>query len=66
MSQPIRVFYSPFSGRLYATRHYKIENGLVTVTGEKFDVTSDVGAAVVEHNLTFSIAPDQKAEGDAV
>jgi hypothetical protein len=65
MSKPIRVFYSPLSGRLYATRYYKIENGLVTVTGEKFDVTSDVGAAVVENNLTFSVRAEEKAEGGA-
>lgn len=65
MSKPIRVFYSAFSGRLYATRHYKIENGFVTVTGEKFDVTSDVGAAVVENGLTFTARPQAKAEGEA-
>jgi hypothetical protein len=66
MSKPIRVFYSAFSGRLYATRHYKIDNGLVTVTGEKFDVTSDVGAAVVENGLTFTAKPKIPMEGDPV
>jgi hypothetical protein len=57
MPKPIRVFYSPLSGRLYATRHYKIENGLVTVTGGQFDVTDDIGAAVVENGLTFATKP---------
>ncbi|HEX3747682.1 MAG TPA: hypothetical protein VHW09_27290 [Bryobacteraceae bacterium] len=65
MKRPIRVFYSKFSGRLYATRHYKIENGLVTVTGEKFDVTDDVGAAVVENALTFTARADAKTTGEA-
>lgn len=52
--KPIRVFYSPLSGRFYASQHYREEaNGIVVVTGAKYDVTNDIGAAVVEHDLEF-------------
>jgi len=57
MPKPIRVFYSTLSGRFYATRGYTISNGIVTVTGEKFDVTNDIGAAVREHRLEFLEEP---------
>lgn len=57
-SKPIRVFYSPLRGRFYATRAYRIKDagnnkGVVTITGEKFDVTDDIGAAVIEHEVEF-------------
>lgn len=50
----IRVFYSPLSGRFYASQQYKITDGVVVVTGKKFDVTNDIGSAVTEHNLEFT------------
>ena len=57
MSQgkPIRVFYSSLSQRFYASRSYKqIKEGVVEITGEKFDVTDDIAAMVIEHEIVFS------------
>ena len=55
--KPIRVFYSGLSQRFYATRAYRIDDkGLVTVTGEKFDVTNDIADVIVRHGLTFTPA----------
>lgn len=57
--KPIRVFYSELSGRFYASRAYRVkqdgEKELVTITGEKFDVTNDIGAAVKKYNLEFKL-----------
>ncbi|MCK5612067.1 hypothetical protein KAR91_59905 [Candidatus Pacearchaeota archaeon] len=52
--KPIRVFYSPLSGRFYATQHWKEKDGYIEITGKKYDVTNDIGAAVEQHNVTFS------------
>ena len=52
--KPIRVFYSPLSCRFYASRAYTDAPGkYVTITGEKFDVTDDIAAMVIEHNIAF-------------
>lgn len=53
--KPIRVFYSELSGRFYASQHYRQEaNGVVVITGRKYDVTNDIGAAVTKHDITFT------------
>jgi hypothetical protein len=53
--KPIRVFYSTLSCRFYATRHYRIDDrGFVVVTGEKFDVTNDIGGLIKQHDITFT------------
>ena len=45
--KPIRIFYSPLSGRIYATNRYKeLDGGWLQVTGEKFDVTEQCVDAV--------------------
>lgn len=55
MSKPIRVFYSPLSGRFYASRAYKEDgNGLVTITGQKYDVTDDIGGIITKHKIEFT------------
>jgi hypothetical protein len=57
MKKPIRVFYSDFSGRFYATRHYRQDSKCVDVmivTGEKFDVTDDIGAIVTTYKIEFT------------
>lgn len=55
MSKPIRVFFSPFSRRFYASRAYKEEvNGVVTITGQKFDVTNDIAGLVLANDITFA------------
>ncbi len=52
--KPIRVFYSILSERFYATRTYTIDDrGLVTVTGERFDVTDDIAGVVLKHDIEF-------------
>lgn len=56
MTKPIRVFFSELSRRFYATRAYRIDdNGMVTVTGEKFDVTDDIAALIERHGVTFKV-----------
>lgn len=59
----IRVGYSTLTERFFAFDHYKskVVNGreIITVTGEKYDVTQDIAGAVVEHNIEFSEAPDE-------
>ena len=52
--KPIRVFFSPLSRRFYATCAYRIdEGGLVTVTGEQFDVTNDIAGLIEQHQIKF-------------
>ena len=51
----IRVLYSPITRRFYATRSWRyVGAGNIVVTGEKFDVTQDIAAIVVEHEIEFS------------
>lgn len=52
--RPIRVFYSELSGRFYASKHYRQDGKVVVITGRKYDVTDDIGAAVVEHEIEFT------------
>lgn len=53
--KPIRVFWSPLSHRFYASRAYQQTSpNTVTITGEKFDVTDDIAAMVLKHDITFS------------
>ena len=53
--KPIRVFWSPLGRRFYASRAYKqIKPGVVRITGEKYDVTDDIAAQIVKHDLVFS------------
>ena len=58
--RPIRVFYSTLTDRFYATQHWKEEGNHIVVTGKKYDVTQDVAAAVVTHEVTFSPLPLDK------
>lgn len=54
-AKPIRVFWSPLSQRFYASRAYKeIKPGVVEITGQQFDVTGDIAAMVLKHEITFS------------
>ena len=63
--KPIRVFFSPLSRRFYATRAYTIdERGMVTVTGEKFDVTNDIAGLIEQHQVEFRVR--EAAEPSAV
>ncbi len=67
MSKKMRVFFSPLTGRAYATCEYEERaNGTFEVTGEKFDVTDDV----VEQLMARAWAEgwndcNQADEGDA-
>jgi len=58
--KPIRVFWSPLGQRFYASRAYKIyparegeKKQIIQITGEKFDVTDDIGQAIIEHEIEF-------------
>lgn len=58
-SKPIKVFYSEMSGRFYASRAYKevrasSDRIIFVITGEKFDVTDDIGYAVTHFDIEFS------------
>ena len=61
--KPIRVFYSPLSGRFYASDRYREEDGMVVITGKKYDVTNDIGAAVTEHDLEFTPTDTTQEKG---
>lgn len=64
MSKPIRVFFSPLSRRFYASSHYKEERpGLVTITGEKFDVTNQIGELIEQYDVVFKRREDADSEG---
>lgn len=55
----IRVFWSPLSQRFYASRAYKqVKDGVVEITGEKFDVTDDIAEMVLKHDIVFKEAND--------
>lgn len=63
MSKPIRVFFSPLSRRFYASNAYKEEGtGLVTITGEKFDVTNDIAELIERYDVTFKVRDDADSE----
>lgn len=57
MDKPIRIFYSELSRCFYASKHYKIKNvgnkEIITITGKKYDVTNDIGRAIVENEIVF-------------
>ncbi len=42
-----RFFFSSLSRRFYASRAYKQEGDLFTITGEKFDMTNDIAELVL-------------------
>lgn len=52
-TRPIKVFYSPLSGRFFATKDYAEEMGGIVCVGEKYDVTDDIAAAVLVHGVEF-------------
>lgn len=64
--KPIRVFFNELSGRFYASAAYRVKvvgnRELVTITGQKFDVTNDIARAVVAHDLAFTPEPPAKSE----
>ena len=61
--KPIRVFFSPMTRRFYATRAYRDEgNGLITVTGQSFDVTNDIAGLIEQHDVTFKIREEPPHE----
>ena len=64
MSKPIRVFYSELSGRFYASNQYQENDSRVIITGEKFDVTNEIEAAIVKHDLVFSEATPSTTEDE--
>lgn len=56
--KPIRIFFSELSRRFYATHAYSIDSkGLVTVTGDKFDVTDDIAGLIEKHKIVFEPRP---------
>lgn len=64
--KPIRVFWSPLGKRFYASAHWKVMGKTdnfehILITGEKFDVTDDIAAAVLKHDLVFGVAKEKKS-----
>lgn len=63
--KPIRVFYSEFSCRFYATRAYREcvskdgKRRYIEVTGEQFDVTDDIAGIIKQHDIEFTPLPDK-------
>lgn len=61
--KPIRVFYSRLDQRFYATRAWSVNSkGIVRITGDRYDVTDDIGSSVIEHGLRFSRDTDDEEE----
>ena len=59
--KPIRVFWSEMSQRFYASIAYQKRNdGSYLITGQKFDVTDDIGHAITEHEITFTKKESEK------
>ena len=54
--KPIKIFFSPLTSRFYASRTYKQEGNVFTITGEKFDVTNDIAELIVRHGIKFQVA----------
>ena len=64
-AKPIRVAYSPLSGKFYAFSAYRskvTEDGreILTVTGDKYDVTQDIARAIAENEIEFTVATEQE------
>lgn len=58
MKKPIKVFWSELGQRFYASDRYKVEGDSVTITGAKFDVTDDIAAAILKHEIVFTKGTD--------
>jgi hypothetical protein len=55
--KPIRIFFSVLTERFYATRAWREvpgKPGVITVTGEKFDVTNEIAGLMEQYNVTFT------------
>ena len=63
-SNPIRLFRSPLTGRVYATRAYRVcPTGEVVITGQKFDVTDEVLTLAAE--ITKELGSPSPSGGSA-
>jgi hypothetical protein len=60
--KPIRVLFSPLSGRAYATRSYRedarYKAGTVVVTGDKTEVTAEVLSVAAQVLQGFGYSTD--------
>jgi hypothetical protein len=61
----IRIFWSPLGQRFYASSHWKTTGKTenfehILITGEKFDVTDDIAAAILKHNIEFTVLEEKK------
>lgn len=70
-TKPIRVFYSELSQRFYATRAWKTvkrtnDAEIIEVTGEKFDVTDDIGRIMEKFGVTFTPLKPKEAEATTI
>jgi hypothetical protein len=57
--KPIRIFYSELSQRFYASRAWRTvkttnDKEIVEITGQKFDVTDELGALITKHKIEFA------------
>jgi hypothetical protein len=59
--KPIRIFFSELSRRFYATQSYREDaGGIVTITGEKYDVTNEIAGLIEQHNVTFVLRESER------
>lgn len=64
--KPIRVFWSPLTERFFATRQYReIKPGVVEVSGQRDDVTDDIGGLIEQHGITFTGRKPKQSSHDA-
>lgn len=58
MKKPIKVFWGELTNKFYATQYYKdLGGGRFEVTGQKFDVTDDIGQAIRHFGIEFTPVP---------
>ena len=59
--KPIKVFWSELGQRFYASQHYRIEETRAIITGDKFDVTDEIAAAILKHEIEFTARPQPRS-----
>ena len=60
--RPIRVGWSELSQKFYAFQSYNIKDGVMVVTGKKYDVTQDIAAAIHEHGVSFTCIKERSVK----
>ena len=61
--KPIKIFFSELGNRFYASDRWKEEgNGVVIITGKKYDVTDDIARLIKHYGISFKPKPNEDIE----